>query len=231
LYFDDEEDASDGLLRLRTGQADPLEDLGVDPDISRVVQRAIARDPNERWADASDFAEAFREIVAPEQKSREDHQPSEPATDSPAPTRQRPRATPDTPSGPSGPSEPREREPGPSDLLLTLIVAALLFSNLGWVYYISYTDGQQTGTAQETSVLPAKGGIKIESDPSGATVRTMRGEEASRVGETPFVVSEGLLDDEVLELEVRKDGFEPARIRIDRSDEYQKVVVPLDANE
>ncbi|MGM0556197.1 MAG: serine/threonine protein kinase [Myxococcota bacterium] len=227
-YFDDEEDASEGLLRLRTGRADPLEELGIDPELSRVVQRAIARDPDGRWSDAAAFAEAFREVVAPERIKHRD------LDTGPAPDKDV--ATPDhsaksRPEAPAGPSEPLEREPGPSDLLLTIIVAALLFSNLGWIYYISYTDGQQSGASQATSVLPREGGLKIESDPTGATVRVIDGEAPSRLGETPFVISEGLLGDSAVELEVKKDGFDPTRIRIDRSQDGHEILVPLDANE
>ena len=226
-YFDDDQDASDGLLRLRTGEADPLADLGIDPEISDVVQRAIARDPAQRWPDAAAFARALHDVVFPEQRSADRSDDDEQITPAPQPAEEA-RKTPPAPveAGTIG----GEREPGPSDLLLTIIVAALLFSNLGWVYYISYTDAGSTAE-QSTSVLPAESGLKITSDPSGATVRIVDGEVPSRLGETPLMVGDGLLGDGALSLEVEKDGFAPARIRVDRTDEHHEIVVPLDANE
>jgi serine/threonine-protein kinase len=226
-YFDDDQDASEGLLRLRTGEAEPLEDLGIDPDISDVVQRAIARDPADRWPDAEAFADALREIVSPERRPESEDRGESPDFDSPLEAEKgQELALKDAET----PDSTEEREPGPADLLLTIIVAALLFSNLGWIYYISYTDAGNDG-GQQTSVLPAETGLRIESDPSGATVRIVDGEMPSRLGETPLVVSDGLLNGRQVELEVEKEGFEPARVRVDKNEDHHQIVVPLDANE
>jgi serine/threonine-protein kinase len=139
-FFEDELDASEGILRLRNEQARPLSELGIDAQISDVVARALAKDPAERFETVIEFAAAFTAAVDP-QKAKpgpkanasagkaagaDEFSVEEAATKGAAPERP-PRSLDDT----------AEREPGPSDRLLTVVVVLLFLSNLAWLFYVT----------------------------------------------------------------------------------------------
>ncbi len=136
-FFEDELDASDGILKLRNDEARPLDELGIDPEISAVVARALHKDPDARFASVTALSHALAEAAGLEARPAAPATPAEPAPSD------APRATPveaDASADSQRAAPPREREPGPSDRLLTVAIVVLILSNLAWLFYV--TNGQ-----------------------------------------------------------------------------------------
>lgn len=134
-FFEDDRDASQGLIELRRESARPLSELGIDDEISQVVERALARKPSHRWPGPAAMAEAFARAAGclPQ-----------PSAVPPASSKQAPSEhdTPDEPhdTDPSTDqlvdpvSPPSARTPGPADHLITAAVLLLLLTNLAWLF-------------------------------------------------------------------------------------------------
>ena len=225
-FFDDNDDpsdASDGIVRLQKGEARPLADFGIEEGLSDVVARAIAREPSERWDSASGFADALR---------RAHPGPSE--TDDSEDVRDlaEPQAEPDEPSEPqSFDAEQGALEPGgPASLLVTLVIAALLASNLGWFLYMmdSRASAQQKETSPDrltSEKNEADRHLELQSRPPGATVFA-KGREKP-IGKTPVRLPPSLFDASPVELEVKKAGFRNQTLRLDRNAATRTFTVEL----
>lgn len=134
-FFEDDLDASEGILRLRNEEPRPLSELGVDEEISDVVARALDKDPEARFESVEALADAFAQAVGIQEEA--DTPLSAPASP-PSPARtddeaQAPREKPPRRSF----DEPTERQPGPSDRLMTLVIVLLVLTNLAWLFYVT----------------------------------------------------------------------------------------------
>jgi eukaryotic-like serine/threonine-protein kinase len=137
--FDDDLDASAGILKLRNERPRPLEELGVDAQISSVIDRALQPDPAQRFQNVAAFAQALQDLVAPQPAASPAAPPAEPGP-----------ASDDEPANPEAPpalDAPRERPPGPSDHLLTLVIVLLFLTNLAWLFYVAGADSADEASA------------------------------------------------------------------------------------
>lgn len=223
-YFDDDSsDAEEGMVRLREGDVRPLEEFGVEPEVSDVVDRALAEEPEARWESAGAFAEAFGEATGEfegdaARESAVADEDEEPAESVPGIERGRTEALSDR-------DEEMEPEPGgPASGLVTVAVVLLVGSNVGWLLY-----GLQPGTDDRASSGAAASELRLQSRPSGATVYPAEGEEP--LGRTPLTVDRGLLSDGPLELRLRREaGGEKGTITIRKSGDRRDVTVHLAAD-
>ncbi|MFU8807039.1 MAG: serine/threonine protein kinase [Bradymonadaceae bacterium] len=205
-YFDDPTDASEGLLRIKSEDAPELSALGIESDLSDVIARALAREPQKRYPNPTAFARALRSAIAPE--------PAPAQTITPAP------AT--TPTPATTPSPPREGMPGPAPggYAMTGALILLLLSNLIW--FFSYL-GQTPSTVEPstldqplavaTRTLP--GGLQIKTDPPGAEIFIVSADESTLVGTTPHVVSDILSDRDDAVIKLEKAGFLEQRLTLE----------------
>ncbi|MFW5966611.1 MAG: hypothetical protein ACOCV2_03785, partial [Persicimonas sp.] len=143
-FYDDQHDASDGLLKLRRESARPLQELGIEPRISDVVDRALSSNPDLRWPSAAQMADAFAEAAdytpGDDAGSGYEVPAAPPVANPPADDRSAPRER--APEGDGvehalqdvGTSEQRSREPGPADHLVTIAVVLLILTNLAWFF-------------------------------------------------------------------------------------------------
>ncbi len=133
-FFEDELDASEGLLRLKNDSARPLSEMGIDEELSEAVSRALQKRPAGRFDSVDDFARAFAAaagVFAPEAEEEQtkpsvDESPQRPPTDLPA---AQPR--------PDSLDAPVQRAPGPADHLVTIALMVLFLSNLAWLFYVA----------------------------------------------------------------------------------------------
>jgi serine/threonine-protein kinase len=107
------------VIHLALGQAPAIRDIvpGLDPDLAAIVDRALAREPRARHADAAALADALRQwlsargIVPPPGPSRREGRPSSPSYD---------RALTEAPTRPGDPLEMSSlATPSPSARLLS----------------------------------------------------------------------------------------------------------------
>jgi serine/threonine-protein kinase len=131
-FFEEDVDPSEAIEGLRHDQARPLSEMGVDAQISDVVERALAKDPGDRFETVTDFAAAFDAAVAPDVVS----DTPEAELEDPGPLLDKP-AQHEPAQPPRSLDAPAEREPGPSDRLLTTVIVLLVVSNLAWLLYIT----------------------------------------------------------------------------------------------
>jgi serine/threonine protein kinase len=215
-FFDDDEpsDASEGIARLQQDSARPLADFGIEQQLSDVVSQALARKPDARFDSAGDFAEALErthgglsEVDSPEvSESAPDAEPPSPddlSDDShePAPI-------------PNDEASNDEVEPGgPASLLVTLGLVALVASNLGWFMYYMQTKGRPDTSDAEAERLPPSESVRIETEPSGATVFNA---DQKKLGKTPFDLPPEGLNDARLELVIKKAGFDDHPVVVER---------------
>ncbi|MFW6058177.1 MAG: serine/threonine protein kinase [Persicimonas sp.] len=133
-FFEDELDASEGLIRLKNDRARPLSEMGIDEELSQAVDRALQKKPAARFDSVVDFARAFATaagVFAPEDPSSE--QPTADPSPSKRPPADRHRAQP----RPDSLDAPVERAPGPADHLVTIALMVLFLSNLAWLFYVA----------------------------------------------------------------------------------------------
>lgn len=150
-FFDPEQPLQDAIAAIQSGSPRPLSELGVDPEISDVILRAIAKDPRARYPNAHALADALSvangTASTPKRSTPKRPTPS-PAPRAPSTPRDNTEQTDEkdapsrTPSSRS-PANPlldvaaEEREPGPSDRLLSVAIVLLILSNLAWVCYVA----------------------------------------------------------------------------------------------
>lgn len=143
-FFEDELDASEGILRLRHDEPRPLSELGLDDEISEVVARALQKDPSARFKSVAALSDAFAKAVGHQTRAHRSDATTI-AVDAPASsgTQSLGSSTSDESAPPSVRSrrlpldEPNERQPGPSDRLMTLVIVLLILTNLAWFFYMT----------------------------------------------------------------------------------------------
>lgn len=154
-FFEEELDASEGILRLRNDEARPLDELGIDEAISAVIAQALSKDPARRFASVGEFARRLRQAENPgEAPADENAATAADHSDDKVPSREPGKA--DSPAAPassrstSGLVQIQEREPGPSDRLLTVAIVLLVLSNLAWLFYVT-ADGADSAQSTTSS--------------------------------------------------------------------------------
>ncbi|QDG49914.1 hypothetical protein FIV42_03895 [Persicimonas caeni] len=152
-FFEDEVDASEGILRLRNDAPRPLSELGVDPAISDVIDRALQKDPSARFSSVTELADTFAHAVGIDRALESSEKAAPEAVEE---TSQEALSSPvnENPASPSpiarrSLDEPAERPPGPSDRLMTLVIVLLVLTNLAWLFYV--TGFMSDDTASQTS--------------------------------------------------------------------------------
>ncbi len=231
-YFDDPTDASDGMIRIKSDDAPDLSRLGIDPTVSDVVARALARDPADRWPTVDAFARAFATACDPTPKIQ---------AESPKPAKTKHQSKPIRPrhdlakvdlseaiatnQSDSQPSHSELHRPHP--YLLTTLAAVLLLSNLVWFFaYVQQHDPQESAEATpaqpvaplNTSILPS--GLQLNSNPAGAQIFLIdpdAPQKTTELGPTPYSILPSLQQREKATVEIRKPGFENIRIEISNS--------------
>lgn len=147
-FYDDEHDATEGLLKLRQESARPLEELGIEPRISEVVDRALSSNPDRRWPSAAQMARAFADaadyssddLAAGADEILAAPPPANPPVDDGFSSADPPQE--DLEQAPGRTDDSKEsptREPGPADHLVTIAVVLLILSNLAWFFAITAT--------------------------------------------------------------------------------------------
>jgi serine/threonine protein kinase len=231
-FFDDEEeptDASEGIARIQSEAPRPLKDFGVEDELSEVVERALARQPAQRWESVRAFADALERAHGDQSTT----QPTSPEGEQ-APT-------PETAPDPEGdrasdpaivdreatefdPSSEHIEPGGPSSILTTLAIALLVASNIGWFFYAM---GEDEASSSSPPPAPAvtDDTLALDSEPSGATVY-VEGREKP-LGKTPVELPVTLFDGTPIRLDVRKTGFEDTGISLRAQSGSRQLVVPL----
>ncbi len=222
-FFDDVSDTSDGLLRMQREDAAPLTDYGVEREVADVVARGLERDPDARWETPRDFADAFVLAV----RGEEEEAVAEELEDEPAEDLDESRYD-EEPELWSG-SEYDANIPSPRGGLLAVAVALLIISNAGW--YLFNPLGASAGANPEvqTDVLPD--GVHLFTEPAGAKVVEIRGEDENEIGETPLVIDPRIRSTNEMILRLDRRGFAPQKVRVRHSDAGNELVVELLADQ
>ncbi len=236
-YFDDPVDASEGILRIKTEDPPSLSEMGIDEEIAQVIDRALHRDPQRRWPTVTAFARALDEAVhgraTSESSAETDSDPDDESTSPIVPTPQ------DLDEPDLATDDVELAGPGPSGYLLTIALAALLLTNLGWFFALLYDqpddddpDEPSVAQASEPGVLPAElMGTQIDTTPTAAQIVEIRsdGTEAP-LDTTPLSVSELLDQRSRIELLLRQPGYVDHRLTIDASETRQDIQIELIAD-
>ncbi|RAL22795.1 hypothetical protein DL240_07840 [Lujinxingia litoralis] len=227
-YFDDPIDASEGLMRIKTQPAPTLRELGVEEAISQAIERALERDPRARYPSPGDFARALSVAVHGERDE-------EPIASLPTPL---PASQPaDAPAiaprneGPPVPPQAAPIPPRPSGYLLTLALAILVLSNLGWFFFTMdrlATSEDPAATSPAPQVLSA--GLQIHSDPPGARLftRVPDSDEERLLGATPQSLTDFVFEgDHGVDFVLRLEGYQDQSLRVQESITGQDLHVTL----
>lgn len=222
-FFDDPVDASEGILRIKTEAPPSLAEMGVDPALAEAIDRALAPDPDDRWPAIGDFQRALRDAVDSSPADPDDvDEPADAAGDRAAPAAA-PAPTPaDRPDSPDiSPSEPVG--PRPSGYLLTVAVAALVLTNLGWFFFAMAGDGDDPGqdaaAVDESSppeALPS--GLQLQTSPSDAELFVLRDDARESLGFTPVVITDNLFEDSHTDLLLRHSDYRDQPLSIGETD-------------
>ncbi len=224
-FFDDPVDASEGILRIKTEEAPSLAQMGVDEDIADVIDRALAREPGDRWPSIDAFSRALRRAVrGPEpadeaRKSQETSDPSQPEASSNQQLEDR--------------SSAESLGPRPSGYLLTAALAGLILTNLGWFFFTMAGEEPDEGTAATVAeeeipgpdILPS--GLQIKTSPSNAELFIIDGDSQELLGPTPHVITDSLFGDDDLELLLRHPGYHDQRLVLDETNVGQNLILQL----
>lgn len=244
-FFDDPVDASEGILRIKTEDPPSLAEMGVEDQISEVVDRALDHDPDNRWDSVTDFADAFREAVggpAEATPNRASEQTEDPAT----------AAGPDEAPDPGDLDdhrrgievEPREStragqadeptRPRPSGYLLTGALLALVLTNLGW-FFVTMADRGDDAPAdedpgvhhQEADALP--GGLQIRTRPEPADLWVVDPDDESEdaLGSTPYTLTDPLAETSELNLALRHDDYPEQTVTIEETETGRDLILDL----
>lgn len=211
-FFDDPVDASEGILRIKTEEAGSLAEMGVSPAIADVIDRALKRDPQQRWPSVKDFARALRTAVDPSSAALDgaeldddDHRL-------------------DSPQGlgaeESAPAKVEYAGPRPSGYLLTIALAALILTNLGW-FFFALADQQESTSAEEVAAVDSStipSGLQVHTSPPGAEIFVIEDLDAvseDPLGSTPFVISNALRQRQELNLMISLPGYRDQHLIIE----------------
>jgi eukaryotic-like serine/threonine-protein kinase len=218
-FFDDPTDVSEGLIRIKGEDPADLSTLGIEKEVSKVVARALARDPSRRFSTPTEFATALREAIMPapaqEPASLKTRQP----LTSPVTT---PVSEPPKVSAAEGVhrSQVPISGPAPGGYAFMAVIALLLFSNLAWFFAYLATDptavtsGDSASDPIVVSTRTLPGGLQIKSEPVGADIFLVTGDQSTRLGSTPHVVTDALQNHPNGHLILKKNGFHDQRIEL-----------------
>lgn len=229
-YFDEESsDAEEGMVRLREGDARPLEEFGVEPEVSDVVARAIAHDPDARWESARAFADAFGEAtgeIASDTVPPSARQAEEGESSDSVPGIERGRAEPVSEREGTDEAEPA----GPASTLVSMAVLLLVGTNVGWLLYALQPGGASGGEEASSAPSAQSQTLRVQSRPSGATVYPADGEDP--LGMTPLTVEPKLLEEGPVELRlVGDEGRLRGQVTLQSSGDRRDVTVHLARSE
>jgi eukaryotic-like serine/threonine-protein kinase len=151
---------------------DPPRVSELDPELSErvddVIDRGMAKDPDDRWASAQEFVERLGEALTP--PPRRKAAPTTTAT-RPLASRDRKPPPPSRPARPAAAAErPRSSGPG-TGVLLSALAAALLVVVLGFLL-LKGNDGDKGNQASKTSTPTATATAKKKETPSPTPTAT-----------------------------------------------------------
>ncbi|AWV89814.1 serine/threonine protein kinase [Bradymonas sediminis] len=140
-FLDPGQPLDEAIDRIQSAAPRPLSQLGIDAKISDVILRALSKDPRARFPHATALADALfaangrpkTGAVAPERAALAPTPAAPPAAAEEIAPRAKP---PSRPNAAAQNAELLEREPGPSDRLLSVALFFLLISNLAWLFYV-----------------------------------------------------------------------------------------------
>lgn len=228
-FFDDPVDASDGILRIKTEEPPSLREMGVEPHIADVVDRALRSDPDRRWRSVSDFAAELQAAV---------DQPA--GGESPGDSGPRPvvdgqpddgEETAGTEGDPGFAGDtPQRVDPKPSGYLLTFAVVALLLSNVGWFFHSLSPEqpDDETPAAEappQPETLPS--GLQLRTDPPRADLIAIDDQTEELLGTTPRVIPDDRLDNGSLRLLIRRDDYRDQFLTVEDTDAGRDILVEL----
>ncbi|MEC9442251.1 MAG: protein kinase [Myxococcota bacterium] len=235
-FFQDEEDPSAGMIQL---QQDPraLTELGIDEEISEIVQRALTAEPDARWSSARAFAAALKRAVGldlieePSKKT---------AHNSPTPSTL-------TPANPAQAGSRRRQDltneetiPAP-DRRSAITGGALLFAlltNIAWAMFALSPSTKDTNNASTPETTPSataattvkidNNPIMLESNPGKAKLMRVTPEGDEPLGETPFPLDPSLAGEETLRLRVTKPGYRDLLFEVQSHTDAQNLRILLE---
>lgn len=225
-FFDDPVDASEGILRIKSEEAPSLTAMGISEEVAEVIARGLRRNPGERWPDVGLFAEKLREAAFGKR----------------AETESAPRVAERPPEAAWQEEEDDEVAqaylgPRPSGYLLTAALVALLFSNLGWYFYMyvdAPVDGVETVEEEATTLLS---GLQLHTSPPGAEIFLLASEEeaptqdTARLGSSPQVLPVSTENGDPVRVLVRREGYRDQVLTVEETAVGQDVRLFLDPDE
>ena len=210
-FFVDEADPSDGMLQLRAGPPRPLAELGVEAEISQVIERALDPNPRARWSSAGALARALKRaagLAAP------------PSTPSPEP-RPEPSPTPATSRGELPPPDDRRSQITAGAALFALI------TNLAWALHA--LSAPPAPAPEPPPAGPTSGrNVVLTSQPPQARVFSLHDDGETPLGETPFQLDPALADGGRLRLRLARDGYRDTLLEVRPEGLTQKVRIILE---
>lgn len=143
-FLDPGQPLDEAIERIQTSAPRPLSQLGIDEKISDVILRALSKDPRARFPNATSMADALCAACGradtPDATHPERARPAPTAGTSRADSRDEAEERAEPAVVPTNAAASRselvEREPGPSDRLLSVALFLLLISNLGWLFFV-----------------------------------------------------------------------------------------------
>src|SRR5690554_80604 len=140
-FLDPGQPLDEAIERIQTSAPRPLSQLGIDEKISDVILRALSKDPRARFPNASSLADALcaacgrtDPAIAPHPEAAAKSGANRADTQDAPQERTEPAVIPTNAA--ASRAELLEREPGPSDRLLSVALFFLLISNLAWLYFV-----------------------------------------------------------------------------------------------
>lgn len=219
-YFQDLNDTSEGLIRIKSADVRDLEEFGVDEEVSRVIMAGLAADRDERPTRIDDFAESLRRAVEPgepEEVAGESEDELETADDE----------TVDDSSVFDLAGEPTQTvSPTPPGTFVGLVVLGLILSNFAWVLWASSQDEGAPDQVEPGPREVLKSSLELVTQPEGARVIRTGETAEDELGRTPLMVDPSLGDGQ-LQLRVEKRGFQSVNLRVREADGGNEVMIEL----
>lgn len=230
-FFDDPNDTSEGLLHIKTREAPDLTELGIEAELSAAIARALARDPQKRFATPDELARAMRKAITAEpvpKAPRPAKGPLETSSKDEATETITPPSSRETVSSTSQPPPPG---PAPGGYALMAVLTILLLSNLAWFFAYLAMEPEPSQDLEERSLVISThtlpGGLQIKSEPAGAELFIVQGEQSKRLGLTPHVVADALNDQPDAAIVLKKQGYLDQRIALEHKPSGSDLVIYL----
>ncbi len=210
----DEEPGEDALDKLRASSPRALKELGVDPQVSDVIMRALSSDPSARWSNAPAMGQALykaaglMEQTFEEPETVESKEPSTPRTEQPV------SSTKDVVSSTSNADSDQSYDTDHRATITGVAVLALIASNALWLLWMLSTPA---GSAQTNTNTFSS--IAIQSDLPSLTVMdsSSPNQPPSTLGTTPLKFELPISQDNLqLQLnEAPQPGAQPRSLILD----------------